>query len=125
MVTFRGADTISLAEDEGIALLVAHSGKGYAKVRADHALMTTLWAAGRKMNLQVAMLFGLAMFVSLFTFFAPTDNNPSCLFVALIVLMLAGWGYVLFFVPGYVQRCPKTLFMSIQTKFPQPDWVQE
>jgi hypothetical protein len=58
---------------------VAHSGKRYAKVRADHALMTTLWAAGRKMNLKVAMLFGLTMFASLFTFFTPTDNNPSCL----------------------------------------------
>ncbi|HYI12648.1 MAG TPA: hypothetical protein VEK57_26590 [Thermoanaerobaculia bacterium] len=114
----------SLAEDEGIALLVAHSGKGYAKVRADHALMTTLWAAGRKMNLQVAILFGLAMFVSLFTFFVPTGNNPSCLFVVLIVLMLSVWGYGLIFVPGYVQRCPKMLFLSIQTKFPQPDWVQ-
>jgi len=116
----------SLAEDEGIALLVAHSGRGYVKVRADHALMTTLWAAGRKTNLQTAISLGLAMFFSLFTFFAPTDNNkPSCLFFPLIVLMLAVWGFVLFYVPGYVQRCPKTLFRSIQTKFPQPDWVQE
>ncbi|MGZ5450012.1 MAG: hypothetical protein ACXW4P_22965 [Thermoanaerobaculia bacterium] len=72
--------------------------------------MTTLWAAGRKLDLKVAMLFGLPMFVSLVTFFAPTDTNPSCLVVVLIVLMLAGWGYVLVFVPGYVQRCPKALF---------------